>query len=325
MVSAAVIVTVSLAPGRSVARRSAGCRAGPAPDRAAQVRATARRGRQPLPVQRNTTPRAARRVAHRQQPQLGAPAVDRPVVEHERRSSANGSGARVAVLVDGVAPDLERARAGSMRWRRCSRREPGTRRRRGPGRCCRARRSSRRCRSPASRRRPGRSPGWRRCSRRWRRTRRCRRPGALALGDDVGEVVADGVAVGAAGDRLALLCGPALGCCRCRPGRSSRRRPRGRRACRCRRRRRGRRGRCRRAARRCRRRRRRCRWIVGPVTVRTSSRFRRGRRCGRRDRRGTAISNPGWVSMQSLPAAARLPFAGSTRDHVVAPRNSMLI
>ena len=89
---------------------SRGRRAGSAPGRAARSASARAATGSRCPVQRNTTRAPARRVAHLQEPQLRAPAVDRPVVEHQRPQQRERLRARVAVLVDGVALDLERAR-----------------------------------------------------------------------------------------------------------------------------------------------------------------------------------------------------------------------
>ena len=140
--------------GRSTAASASGCEVARDGQRASLAGACSRA----CAVQRTRDPRAPGRVAddHAAQPRevVGRTASCRAPAT---RSSRERLGAAVAVLVDVVAADLERSGADRRVRRRCSRRAPGSRRRRGRGCGCRGRRSPRRCRSRGCRARRGRS------------------------------------------------------------------------------------------------------------------------------------------------------------------------
>ena len=204
VVSAAVIVTVILAPGRSVARRSARVSSRTGARSRGTVRVRERVDGQPLPVQRNTTraPRGALRTV-RSRSFVRRPSTDQ-LLSTSARSSANGSAresqfSSTALPLTSSAPGRINALASLQ--------SAGT-----------GNPSASRSRTMLSRPSQSSSMPFSSVSRGAREDR----PvgvvavdvggeavavavlGALALGDDVDEVVADGVAVGAAGDPLGV-------------------------------------------------------------------------------------------------------------------------
>ena len=180
---------VSRAPGRSRARRKAAVQHHPLQLARDRPPLSPRLAGQLLPTQLNDDAGAPGREADDERSSRAKERENIPLVCDDDAELGERLRAPVAVLVERVAADLQRARAGSPRCRRRSRGAARSRRRRGRGSGCRGRRSSRRCRCRTPRARRG----------------RCARAvvavdggaeavavavdAALALGDDVDEVV----------------------------------------------------------------------------------------------------------------------------------------